>query len=104
MRRVVQVARLASRVQLDIQYLLRDGAALATPRATGVLESVLQVEEHTRCRARITLVHQHCATAQEITVTFERQVERGVQQRMAGTDKGRQGLALRRDERFFEGD
>ena len=32
------------------------------------------------------------------------QVERGIQQRMAGADKGREWLALRRDEGFFEGD
>ena len=37
-------------------------------------------------------------------MAFERQVERRVQQRMAGADEGRQGLALRRDEGFLEGD
>ena len=74
------------------------------PRATGVLQGVLQVEEHAWCRARIALVHQHRATAQEVAVAFERQVERGVQQRVAGADEGRQGLALRRDEGFLEGD
>ena len=36
-------------------------------------------------------------------MAFERQVERRVQQRMPGTDKGRQGLALRRNEGFLEG-
>ena len=37
-------------------------------------------------------------------MAFERQVERRVQQRVARTDKGRQGLALRRNEGFLEGD
>ena len=61
--RVVQVARLASRVQLHIQELLGNGAALATSRGTRVLQGMFQVEEHTRCRARIALVHQYRATA-----------------------------------------
>jgi hypothetical protein len=65
---------------------------------------VLQVEEHARRRARIALVYQHGAPAQEIAVAFERQVERGVEQRVAGTDEGREGLALRRNEGFLEGD
>ena len=36
-------------------------------------------------------------------MAFERQVERRVQQRVAGADKSRQGLALQCDEGFFEG-
>src|SRR6266446_6631897 len=100
----MQVARLASRVQFDIQHLLRDGAALATPHATGVLQGVLQVEEHTRCRARIALVYQYRATTQKIAMAFECQVEGGIQQRMARADKGRQGLALWCDKRFLKGD
>src|SRR2546425_9892640 len=37
-------------------------------------------------------------------MAFERQIKRGVQQRMARADEGRQWLALRRDERLLEGD
>ena len=65
---------------------------------------MLQVEKHARGRARVALIHQHRAAAQEIAVAFERQVERGIQQRVAGADEGRQGLARRRDEGFLEGD
>ena len=96
----MQVARLASRVQLDIQHLLRDGTTLATPacdwRPAGrAPDRTARVEP---CLNHV--VHQHRATTQEVTVAFERQVERRFQQRMARADKGRQGLALRRDEGF----
>ena len=37
-------------------------------------------------------------------MALERQVECGIQQRVAGVGEGRQGLARRRDEGFFAGD
>jgi len=37
-------------------------------------------------------------------VTLKRQVERGIQQRVARADEGHKRLALRRDERLLEGD
>ena len=37
-------------------------------------------------------------------MTFERQVKRGIEQRMAGADEGGEWLALRRDQRLLKGD
>src|SRR5437773_1273113 len=98
----MQVARLASGIQFHIQQLLRNGAALATPRATGVLEGMLQVEQHARHRARVALVYQYRATTQEVAVAFKRQIKRGIEQRVTRADEGREGLAWRRDEGFLE--
>ena len=36
-------------------------------------------------------------------MALKRQIERGIQQRVAGADKSREGLALRRNEGFLEG-
>ena len=37
-------------------------------------------------------------------MAVERQVKRGIEQRMAGTDEGGERLALRRDQRLLKGD
>ena len=55
----MQVVRLTGGIQLYVQHLLRDGAPLAAPRATGVLQGVLQVEQHAQCRARHQVVTEH---------------------------------------------
>lgn len=37
-------------------------------------------------------------------MTVERQIKRGIEQEMAGTDEGGERLAVRRDQRFLKGD
>jgi hypothetical protein len=69
-----------------------------------VLDDVLQVEEHPWRFARIALVHQHGAAAQQVAVAFEGEGERRVEQRVARADECGERLALRRDERLFEDD
>ena len=41
---------------------------------------------------------------QQVAVALEREVDGGVEQRMARADEGGQRLALRRDQRLLEGD
>ena len=91
-------------VHLDVEHAPRDGAALARRQQARVLDGVLEVEEHARARAGVALVHQHRAALQEIAVALEREVERGVEQRVARADEGRERLALRRDQVLLEGD
>ena len=59
--RVVEVAGGAGGVQLDVEHALGDDAALAGAGEAGVLDGVLQVEEHARRGAGVALVHQHGA-------------------------------------------
>ncbi len=63
-----------------------------------------RVEEHARARARVALVHQHRAALQQIAVALEREVEGGVEQRVARADEGGERLARRRDQLLLEGD
>jgi hypothetical protein len=65
---------------------------------------VFQVEQHTRLHAGIAFIDQHGAALQQVAVALQREVDDGVEQRMAGADKGGQRLALRRDQGFLEGD
>ena len=52
----------------------------------GVLQGVLDGEEHTGCRAMVALVDED--RAELVAVTFQGQVDDGVEQRMARADKG----------------
>ena len=64
---------------------------------------MLQVEQHPGLRGVIALIHENGAAPEQIAMSLYRQVERGVEQRMAGADEGRQGLARRRHQRLVEG-
>jgi hypothetical protein len=72
--------------------------------AGGILNGVLQVEQHARRRPEVAFIHQHGAALQQVAVAFQGEVDDGVEQRVAGADEGRQRLALGRDEGFLEGD
>ena len=54
--------------------------------------------------AGIALVNQHRPTPQKVAVAIERQVKRGIEQRMAGADEGGERLALRCDQGLLKGD
>jgi hypothetical protein len=95
---------LACFIQLDVEHTSRHGTSLAGPRRGRVLDGVLQVEQHAGGVARIALVHEHAAAAEQVAVAFQGEVERRVEQRVARADKCGERLALRRDERLFEGD
>jgi hypothetical protein len=69
-----------------------------------VLDDVLQVEEHPWRFARIALVHQHGAAAQQVAVAFEGEGERRVEQRVARADECGERLALWCDEGLLEDD
>src|SRR5437660_381122 len=91
-------------VQLHVQHLLGNHAALAGPRETRILNGMLQIEQHSWRVAGIAFVHQHGTTAQEIAVTFQGEIEHRVEQGMTRTNKSGERLALGRYERLLEGD
>ena len=101
---VVKVASLPRRVHLDVEHLLRDGPPVAVLGDARVLDGVLQVKEDARRLAHVPLVHQYRPPAEQLTVAFQRQVERGVEQRVAGADEGRRHLALWSDLRLLKRD
>jgi hypothetical protein len=88
----------------DIEHAFRHDPTLAGAGEAGVLDGMFEVEQHTRLHSGIAFINQHAAAFQQIAMTLQRQVDDGVEQRVAGADKCRQRLALRCDERFLEGD
>ena len=57
--RVMQVAGVACSVQLHIEHLLGNRAPIAALEQARVLYGMLQIKEHTRRRAGVTLVYEH---------------------------------------------
>src|SRR5690348_15662970 len=91
-------------VELDVQHALGDDAPFAGAREAGILDRVLEEEDDLRLRSLIAVVNQNRASPKKIAVALDRQIDRRVEQRMAGTDECRQRLARRRDERLLERD
>ena len=92
------------RVELDVEHALGDDAAIPRARQARILDVVLQIEEHAGPVALVALVDQHGAALQEIAVPLQRQVDHRIEQWVPGTHERRQGLALRRHQRFLERD
>ena len=90
-RRVVQVARHAVVVELDVQHPLGDDAPISPTGDAPVLQGVLDGEEHAGRLAVVALVDEDRAPFQQVAVAFERQVEDGVEQRMARQTKAASG-------------
>lgn len=55
--------RVAGGVNLDIEHTLGDNAALTRARNSGILNSVLKIEQYTRIEAGIAVVDQYGASA-----------------------------------------
>ena len=68
------------------------------------MNGVLEEEKDTRARAGIALVHEHRAALQQIAVALKREVEHGIEQRMARADESSERLPLWRDQLFLECD
>ena len=100
----MQVVRHAVVVELDVEHPLGDDAPLAATGYAPVLQGVLDGEEHAGRLAVVALVDEDRAPLQQIAVAFERQVDDGVEQRMARADEGRQRLARRCDQWLLEHD
>src|SRR5689334_11972023 len=64
---------------------------------------MLDIKEDTRSGSAIALVHQHRTALQEVAVTFDREVNDGVEKWMPRTNKGCQRLPLWRHQRLLEG-
>ena len=100
----MQVACLACGIQLHVEHLLGNRAAVAILEHARILNGVLQIEEHARRRAGVTLVNEYRAAPQKVAMAVERQIKRGIEQRMAGANEGGERLALRCDQGFLKGD
>ena len=57
--------------------------AVTGPVGPAVDHRVLKVDERTRSRPRVMIVHQHCTLLEQVAVALEREVDRRVEQRMA---------------------
>ena len=90
----MEVTRIPGAIKFDIQHLPGDRPALTARGDAGVLNGVLQIEQHPRRRARVALVHQYGSAAQQIAVPLKRQVEDRIEQRVARADKRGERLTL----------
>lgn len=79
-RRIAQVPRHAGGVEFHVHHTPGDHPALPGARQAGILDGVLEIEQHTRLDAVVTIVHQHGAPFQQVAVAFQRQVDDGVEQ------------------------
>ncbi len=64
--------------------LARDFVALARAVVTGILDGLFQREQHAHVFARISRVHEYGPLFQQVALLLQHQVERGIQQGMAG--------------------
>ena len=64
---------------------------------------MLHVEQHAGFGAHIAFIHQHGAAFQQVPIAFQGEVNDGIEQGMARTDKGSQRLALWSHQGFFKG-
>ena len=102
--RVVHVVRASPGVQLQVEQALGDDPARSGGGQAGVLDRVLQVEQHPGRGTRVSLVDQDGAPAEQVAVALEGQVQGGVEERMARVDEGGQGLTLKGHQPLLEGD
>src|SRR5208283_1931425 len=64
---------------------------------------MFEVEEHTGCLPRVSLVNQDTAAPHQVSVTLKCKVERSIKKRMPGAYECSERLTLRSDKRFLEG-
>src|SRR4051812_43647893 len=65
---------------------------------------MLQIEEHPWARSKVAFVNQDGAATEQIAVSFESQVNRCIEQRMARANKGRWSLPWRCQFALLKGD
>ena len=102
--RVLEVPGDAVGVHLDVEHPLGDDPALAGAGDAGVLDGVLQIEQHA---GSVPASRSSTSTAPRRSRSRCRssdEIDRRIEQRMAGTDECRQRLALWRNQRLLEGD
>ena len=99
-----RASALKERSASQVQHPLGNDAPISPTGDAPVLQGVLDGEEHAGRLAVVALVDEDRAPFQQVAVAFERQVEDGVEQRMARADEGRQRLARRRNQRLLEHD
>ena len=96
--------RRAIGIEFHVEHPLGDDAPLALASAAGVLNGVLEIEKHAR---RVPESRSSTRTAprrSKSAIALKRQIEHGVEQRMARTHECRQRLSLRRHQRLLERD
>ena len=98
------MAAVARGIHLHVQHAAGDDAPFTAARDACILDRVLEVEQHAGHVPWVAGIHEHRSAVEEIAMTLEREVERGIEERMTGADESRERLPLRRDERLLERD
>ncbi len=71
----MHVARRPVGVEFDVEHPPGDDPALARAREAGVLDRMLDIEQHARLGPEIALVHQHRASLEQVAMAFKGEVD-----------------------------
>src|ERR1041385_3051431 len=96
--------RVSGGVEFDVQHPSRHDPPFARTHRARILYGVLEVKKDSRGVSGVPLVDEHRPASEQIAMALHRQVERGVEKRMPGTDERRHRHAVGRDETFLERD
>ena len=88
----------------DELHPLGNDAAIPGSVDPGVLDGVFEVEQRSGLVAFVRVIDQDRTAFQQVAVPLDDEVERGIEQRMAWADEGRQWLAGNADKGLLEGD
>ena len=91
-----------SSAQQDELQPLRDNARLAGFCRAAVADGVFEIEQQTRRRSGVGVVHQDRALTEQRLEPLKNHIDRGVEQRMTGREQF--GLRLAGDQRLVERD
>lgn len=83
--------------------LAGDHAPVAVPVCTRIAYGVLQKDEHPQLIVHGRLVDQDRTLPEQVAIAFKNQIDHGIEQRMAGADELRHGLARHVDQVLLEG-
>ena len=91
-------------IDFDELHPLGHDAAIAGAVGAGVLDGVFQEEQSARLVGLIGVIDKNRPAFQQVAMPLDDEVERGIEQRMAGADKASERLAGKADEALLEGD
>ena len=99
---VVEMSRLPFCVDLNVEHSLGYDPPVPTSRDARVLNCMFEKEQDAWAQPGIAVVDQGRSSAQQIAVSFQREVDGCIEKGVPGTDESSQCLTLRGYQRFFK--
>ena len=89
---------LARGIQFDVEHTLGNRDAVSRSGHVRVLDRMFEVKDDAWCCPEVAFIDEDGPAMQQIPVALQRQIECGIQQRMARAYKCGQGLTLGGDQ------